>query len=276
MTLSFLNCLSIVATTRGLLAIDDQGADLVNLAGAVSAVAAPPGVAFADFAGGAVVRGDSGVAWIVGATRERASDVVVRVDADGSLTSVKLGSPRSRALAAAVPRRGLAVIGGSASAALIEIVANGAATALAYAAEATTAGGAVALDERRLLTLGGGSAARAYDLSCVKDCAAAPWGRDVPVLAGPVALQPNGGAVLAEYAVLRGHGTDRANVSADGPNSDHRRHRGAGRRVEQGRSRRLHGRLREHRSTDLHVGRQDPSRPGKRWRRFGHTFRRAR
>ncbi len=176
---------TIVATTTALLTLDDGGAAMVDPSGTTTTVAAPSGGVFADVVGGAVLRGEAGVAYVIGATRAGAgaqpSSLVLRVAEDGALSFLRLLQPRVGAAAAYVPGRGLVVVGGSDAGPGVELLGDGGSVALPFAplplASGETGLVSVALDERRVLVVGPTLATRrVVDLACPANCAPSVWG----------------------------------------------------------------------------------------------------
>ncbi len=183
---------SLVAQGARALAIDDEGASLLDLTdGSFSTVSPPSGGTFAEVAGGTTTYAPDGSAYVVGATRGTGapSARVFKVDADGTLSFLALSAPRVGARAAWVEGRGLYVGGGSATAAGGEVIATGATAAspLALPPDATTGAGAVAIDGTHVLVAGGLDAGadpgvRLFDLACSASCGPSAW----PSLASPL------------------------------------------------------------------------------------------
>lgn len=170
-------------------------------AGSVSTPSAPTGAAFADVVGGAVVVGDDGAAFVVGATRPTGpTDLVLRLATDGTLAARRLGVARAGAAATTMPGRGIVVAYG-APVGPVELLAPTAtnATTLPFAASAGPGGLLAAWDGNRLLRVVEGGAATTLDLSCASGCT------EVAALeagAGPgaTALALEGGGVVAVRA----------------------------------------------------------------------------
>jgi hypothetical protein len=177
-----------------LLLIGDDGATWLDLVGGASAPAEPPAGlgSFGPVEGGAVIQGEGGTSWVVGATRSSSpTPVVLRVDADGSLELRTLSAPRAGAAATWLPGVGLVVVGGSAEAAGVEVVAANAplGKALDFPPDATRGAGATLSGDDRVLVFGGdldGDSAptRLIDARCAKGCAA----EDLPADAAPPAV----------------------------------------------------------------------------------------
>jgi hypothetical protein len=163
-------------------------------------ITAPAGGSFADVAGGSTVAGDKGVQLIVGATRTTGTPTaaVLQIDPNdtsdtnypfGKPTWLTLTAPRLGAAATWVSGRGLVVVGGSASAHGVEIVAAGTSrgSALPYPPDDSVAAGATALSGDAVLVAGGFSVtggdpgARTVDVACVAQCAPATWEATLPV-----------------------------------------------------------------------------------------------
>ena len=123
------------------------------------------GGSFADIAGGATITGDSGIQYIVGATRSTGTPTAAILEIDPSDTSdtnyqvagrphwLNLANARLGASATWVEGRGLVVAGGSATAPGVEVLAPSAAVAapLAFAPDDTVdgAGATGAVDRDR-------------------------------------------------------------------------------------------------------------------------------
>lgn len=205
---------TIVATTTALLTLDDGGAATVDPNGTTTTVPAPSGGAFADVIGGAVVRGEAGVAYVVGATRAgpgaQPSALVLRVAEDGALSFLRLLQPRVGAAATYVPGRGVIVVGGSDAGPGVELLGDGGSVALPFAplALAPTIGesalASCALDDHRVLFVGPTIATRrVVDLACPANCAPSVWGDALGVNDGDLAnAKPSELARLADGSVL--------------------------------------------------------------------------
>lgn len=203
---------SVIATGSGLLVLGDAGASLVDTSGATSAVTVPAGGAIAEVAGGRTVRAGTGSAFVVGGARDgTASATVLRVADDGTLSFAHLVTARSGARAAFVPGRGLAVVGGSATGAGVEVLADAAgatAAALPFAPITSAVRAAATLDDHRLLVATEGGALATIDLACPAACAPAPYPVSLPsgLAAVDVARLDDGSLVLlAEDAAGASH-----------------------------------------------------------------------
>src|SRR5262249_50462632 len=127
------------------------------------------GASFGDVAGGATLFDDTGLQFIVGATRlSSASSAVLRINVLDSSNSaygfgtpawLTLSAPRQGAAAAWVLGRGLVVIGGNPdpSGAGIEVTAPQATkgTPLPFPADGTVGAGAAPLDGSHVIVAGG-------------------------------------------------------------------------------------------------------------------------
>lgn len=165
-----------------LLIIDENGADWLDLTTSeTSAVAPPSGLDYEKVVGGATIGAPGDPQYIVGATRAsgKATDQVLRVDADGTLHLLKLNTPRLAAAAAIVNGK-LLVVGGSDTGAGAE-VENSDGTAfseLPFEADAKQGAALVGLDENTVILAGGSDPAsadeiagfRTMDLSCSESC----------------------------------------------------------------------------------------------------------
>jgi len=199
---------SMVAIGSDLLVIDEAGANWVNLSTFETGdAAAPAGGSFADVAGGATVPAESGVAYVVGATRQEGAETarVLRVAPDGTLAFVTLARPRRGATATWVVGRGLVVADGAPDGPGLELLPPNAATpvSLPYVAREVTGAAAVQLEGTTLALVGGktaqGAAAPGFtvDLACAAACAPAAFGGALQrVLAPAVAFHTGEGAVL--------------------------------------------------------------------------------
>jgi hypothetical protein len=164
----------------------------------------PMGGSFADIAGGQVVIGDSGIEYIVGATRTTGmptATVLVINTADssnaswitGKLTWAALSAPRLGASASWVSGRGLVVTGGSATAPGVEVLAPMPATqgaALPFPPDASAGAGSAYLPSQNLLLVAGGfgpnnadAGVRTVDPACASNCAPKTWS-SLPVAIG--------------------------------------------------------------------------------------------
>jgi len=152
--------------------------------GTPTSVNLPSGPAVADIAGGATVTAPDGSQYIVGGTRPTgATSAVLALDPSGNPSWATLTEPRAGASAAWVESLGLVVVGGSTTAAGVEVIAAGAAAgaARAYPADSSTGSGAASLDGTHVLVAGGaladGSSAGVHtiDLSCTSQCTPTPW-----------------------------------------------------------------------------------------------------
>jgi hypothetical protein len=168
------------------------------------ALTAPSGGSFADIAGGQVVIGDSGVEYIVGATRTTGmptATVLVINTADasnaqyitGNLTWAALSAPRLGASASWVSKRGLVVTGGSATAPGVEVLAPLPATKgtpLTYPPDPSVGAASAYLPTQNLLLVAGGldsgqgAGVRAIDPACASSCMPQTWVPSLPVPIG--------------------------------------------------------------------------------------------
>jgi hypothetical protein len=170
-------------------------------ANATLAVTPPTGGSFADVAGGQVVVSDTGVEYIVGATRTTgAATAMVLVintanssntNITGSLSWATLSAPRLGASAAWITGRGLIVTGGSAMAKGAEIVpplsTSGTAQTLVgvplpYAPDPSVGSGSAYLAAQPLLLVAGGldatgqdAGVRTIDPACTANCTPTVW-----------------------------------------------------------------------------------------------------
>ena len=160
-----------------LLALDAAGKATMLTAGSsdVTTPAPPAGISFLDVVGGAVIAGDDGAAYVVGATRATASDVVLRLGDDGSLAVRHLLRARAGAAATWVDGRGLVVVGGIATgdgAASVELLAPGATSsaALPFAADVTVGAVLAQAGGGRLVRVSPDGKVDAFDLGCATAC----------------------------------------------------------------------------------------------------------
>jgi hypothetical protein len=163
------------------LLIDQDGAIWLDLStSSTSEVVAPIGLDFKQIAGGVTLSGPDDIQYIVGATRTTGepTNQILRIDADGALELMKLGTPRLGAAATMVNGQ-LLVVGGSDAGAGAEL-SNLAGTLFkqqAYPADARQGAAAIALDNTTAILAGGRDPAtdeisgfRTMDLSCMEDC----------------------------------------------------------------------------------------------------------
>lgn len=176
---------SLVAIQSAVVAIDEAGATSYDLStGATADIPAPTGGTWADVAGGTTVLARDGTQLVVGATRASGGPTakVLRVDAQGITTFVSLAAAREGACAAWLDGRGLVVVGGSPTAAGVEVLAPDAPVGapLAFAPDPTRGCAAAPVGASEVLVVGGapGSPAappRAVDIACATGCAPSPW-----------------------------------------------------------------------------------------------------
>ncbi|MBW2457885.1 MAG: hypothetical protein JRI68_25490 [Deltaproteobacteria bacterium] len=167
---------SIVVSADGdaALFIDEHEAHWIDFAAAESAIVEPPDglSSFDQIAGGKTVVGPE-ASYVVGATRSSApSDRILVVAADRSLSSATLTAPRQHAAAAWVPDVGLAIAGGSDTAAGVEVLAAGGSTATLrpFEPDAVIGAGAVkGIVGGELLLLCGVDGDQP-SLECIADC----------------------------------------------------------------------------------------------------------
>ncbi|MCC6527508.1 MAG: hypothetical protein IT373_32980 [Polyangiaceae bacterium] len=172
------------------LLVDDGGATWIDFsAGSTSEAPLPAGLAtFADVAGGRVVEGPAGVRYVVGGTRPAAaSDAVLIVAGDGSLTTARIHAPRAGAAACWLDQVGLVVAAGSDVAVGLEVLPSGAVTTSQrpFPPDPTVGAALVARGVgHQLLLLGGTggatSATRSLDADCTSACAATDLGASPP------------------------------------------------------------------------------------------------
>jgi hypothetical protein len=183
----------------------DYGATAYDLSSDSSNPTNPPAnFAYADVAGGATVTASDGSQFVVGGTRTtgKPSAAVLVIDNMGNQYSATLNAQRLGASATWVDGHGLVVIGGSATAAGVEVVGIGSGTgsplvangsALDYPPDPTVGAGAAALDGQHIVVAGGTTAVstdagmavkdagvRSVDLGCSKMCTTTAWGAGLP------------------------------------------------------------------------------------------------
>ncbi len=174
---------SLVLVGTALLVIDDEGGSFSDLdTGTESEATAPDGITFGDVSGGLAIESESAAAFVVGATRPSGpSTGVLVVDANGLFSAANLTTPRAGAAAAWVPGVGLAVAGGSASGAGVEVVGEDLSVkSLAFPADDVTGAAMVLIGEQLVALVGGRDAmgmpapTRVLDLQCVTKCEESP------------------------------------------------------------------------------------------------------
>lgn len=173
---------SIVMAENGIegVLVDDTGATWVDFeSSSTQELALPDGLgSFADVAGGIVVEAPDGGRYLVGATRaDSPTDAVLVWEPDVNPRAARLAYPRAGAAAAWVESVGLVVVGGSADAPALEVLAAGASGTVTrpYAPDPTAGAAAVARNGGQLVVLGGHTAdgpgtIRALDASCTGSC----------------------------------------------------------------------------------------------------------
>ena len=171
---------AVAVTAWTLLVVNDDGASSIDLTtGTASAVTAPANFDFANVVNGKTFAAPDDTRYIVGATRTTgaATDSVLRVGADGTLSALTLTAPRLGATAGFV--NGLFVIaGGSDTAAGAEML-NAAGTefvALDYPPDANQGAALAQLDTSTALLVGGADSSgasaglRTLDITCNASC----------------------------------------------------------------------------------------------------------
>jgi hypothetical protein len=171
----------------------------------------PTGLAsYADVSGGNVVAAPDGSMYLVGATREQPpTRSVLRVHADGKLEALDLGFARAGASATWLEPHGLVVVGGSASGAGAEFLADGASgfVQVPYPPDDSVGAALVPLDDTNVLRVGGRIGAVAAPSvvlthTCTADCTLTPRG-------SPVELDRASGFALPDQrALIVGTGPD--------------------------------------------------------------------
>jgi hypothetical protein len=202
---------SLVTFGTAAIAIDEQGASVIDLStGVVSELLPPPGGTFAEIAGGQTVTLADGSAFVIGGTRSSGgpSQRVLSVTKNGGVAFATLATPREGACATWVDGRGLVVAGGSATGPGIEVLAPGSVqgAGLAYPAEAVKSCGASTIDASHVLVAGGtGSAidvagaapARVFDLACAATCTPATWPGTLPLVRAESLMLTQDAALVA-------------------------------------------------------------------------------
>jgi len=157
------------------------GASFVDFEnGTVTEAALPTGLdAFASVAGGTVVRGDDGTSYIVGGTRaSSASDRILVVAKDQTLSAVKLAVARRGAAATWADGVGVVVAGGNDAGPGVETLASGTTQAFARPFPADKTQGAAAVASGSDVVLIGGlidgkpAPTRSLASGCSANCAA--------------------------------------------------------------------------------------------------------
>ena len=142
--------------------------------------AAPPGLVFSEVIGGKTLLAADGTQYLVGAARSSGdpSDKVLRVDRDGTLHTLRLGTPRLGAAVAFVAGN-LLIVGGADTGAGAEVLAAGATdfASLDLPADATQGAALAELTPSVALLIFGTDSAgaklstlRTLDLECTNDC----------------------------------------------------------------------------------------------------------
>jgi hypothetical protein len=177
--------------------------------GSSVSIPALAGGSFADIAGGATIVGDNGVQFIVGATRTSGTptSAILEIDPNdtsnasyqnGGPTWLALSAPRLGAAASWVTGTGLVVVGGSATAAGVEVLAESGTTGttatkgtgLLYPPDPSAFAGATTLSPSTVLVAGGVSATgtdpgvRTIDLGCMTSCSPNAWATPLTVPLG--------------------------------------------------------------------------------------------
>ncbi len=180
---------SIATVELNAVVIDENGADVFDLAGGTKVdLATPAGGSYAEIAGGQTFAAPDGTQYVVGATRLSGgpSARVLVIDKEANATFASLSSAREGACAAYVEGRGLIVIGGDPNAPGAEVLAPGSnqAAPLPFVPDATRGCGATTLDVGHVAVFGGAGTetARVLDLACTTNCSGAPWPGALPLV----------------------------------------------------------------------------------------------
>jgi hypothetical protein len=183
--------------------IDEEGATAFDFSGqsGPAEVTPPAGGAFADVAGGATVLASDGSQYVVGATRPTgaATATVLAVDPTGKASWKFLTGPRQGAAASWVDGRGLVVVGGSSTAAGVEILGSTSVSgsALAYPPDRSSGAGGASIDSQHVIVAGGilptgeDAGVRVFDLGCGAQCLPAVWDNlPTPLASAQVFVHP--------------------------------------------------------------------------------------
>jgi hypothetical protein len=165
-----------------LLVVDDMGATWLDLSKNTTEelAATDPPLDFSLVAGGDTLERPGGLRYIVGATRQEGAptDKVLHIGENRAPSILTLSAPRAGAAAVFVGTN-LVVAGGSATAAMAEVLASGDTkfNALPYPPDATAGLGLAALDDKTALVVGGtdpmsgaASPMRTLDVTCAASC----------------------------------------------------------------------------------------------------------
>ncbi|MEO7328751.1 MAG: hypothetical protein ABI193_09250 [Minicystis sp.] len=204
---------SIVSRGQAAQLFDAQGGMAIDFSAQTKGdLALPEGLgSFAEIAGGRPVSGTDGTTYIVGGSRAggEASDAVLIIAGDGTLSATRLNSKRLGAAVLVVPDLGLVVAGGSDEGAGIEVLPSQTTKFVAggYPIDPVV-GAAAVLDPRdtrglKVLLLGGhegGKAApsRLLDLNCATACPVTP----LPTADLPRALGRGVAFILSDTQVI--------------------------------------------------------------------------
>jgi hypothetical protein len=174
---------TMVIVDSAIICIDETGASAIDLAyteNRVSSETAPPGLTFAEVAGGEVFELADGSQYVVGATRLSGDPTakVLRFDTAGNMKAISLTTPRLGA-AAGIVAGNLVVWGGSAQGAGGEVLnkAEDAFAALPYPSDDTVGSGLAVFDGTTAVVAGGKNPRlevapiRLFDTTCSADCA---------------------------------------------------------------------------------------------------------
>ena len=201
---------SMVLIGTKVLCIDETGASSVDLnTDKVREEPAPPGLAFAEVAGGDVFELQDGSSYVVGATRATGDPTpkVLRIDGRSDVISMRAVSLATARLGAAagVVAGNLVVWGGSAEGSGAEALtkAQDAFSALPYPPDVTTGLGLATIEGNTVLLAGGRepmtgapAAWRTFDVSCTADCAAAEFATPPVALDRTHVFSLNAGTML--------------------------------------------------------------------------------
>jgi hypothetical protein len=173
---------SIAPVDTGSLLIDDTQAKVFDFSSSElkNAVLPSSGGSLAEVAGGPTVVADDGTAYVVGPARRTGmpTNKVLKIATDGTPSYVSLAAQRLGAGATWVSGHGLVVIGGSATAAGVEVLAAGSTSAVSLGFPPDAGTWVAAPYDGNVVVLAATGTPRSVDVGCASQCASQPFSKD--------------------------------------------------------------------------------------------------
>lgn len=173
---------SIAPVGTGTLLLDEHQAKVFDFSASTVADAALPssGGSLAEIAGGPTVLAEDGTAYVVGPARRTGAPTnkVLKIATDGTPSYVSLAAARLGAGATWLSGRGLVVVGGSDTAAGVEVLAPGATAAVPLGFPPDPRTWVAAPYDGAVVVLAGSGPPRSVDLGCASQCSPRPFSTD--------------------------------------------------------------------------------------------------